>query len=453
MVRLSLVAAIFVCFLFVNDGLAQSDRRQSWRDKQRRRLDELSRATSWFGVNLFRRLASSSDDNLIFSPLSVYTALSMTLLGTHGDTKRQLKVIPGSTILLVIFHGDVVILIFRGHCEVGQHWTLTFGAGTVLSFRRGQGVHRALHAIFASFPTSPDANVTLRVANAAYYDAAQVTLADRFLRDVRRSYGASPRPFQRPEPETAINEWVSCATGGMIPDFLDAGAITPDTVLMLLNAVYFQGTWEEIFDERATREANFTTFGGATVRVPMMNLDSQFSVKDVAELEARVLELPYREGRFSLFVILPNAVDGLRDVEGRLTSQVLEEALSNMPQRYRYDVSIPKFKMSTKKTLNDILKSLGLTLLFDRQNADLSRMVSDSTSGMNLYVDKVQHEAVIEVNERGTKAAAVTSVGVSVVSLPPQFRANHPFLVVLRDKTAKMNIFMGRLNDPSSSSQ
>ncbi|KAK7489312.1 hypothetical protein BaRGS_00019420 [Batillaria attramentaria] len=445
MVRLSLVAAIFVCFLFVNDGLAQSDRRQSWRDKQRRRLDELSRATSWFGVDLFRRLASSSDDNLIFSPLSVYTALSMTLLGTHGDTKRQLK--------------------------------------TVLSFRRGQGVHRALHAIFASFPTSPDANVTLRVANAAYYDAAQVTLADRFLRDVRRSYGASPRPFQRPDPETAINEWVSCATGGMIPDFLDAGAITPDTVLMLLNAVYFQGTWEEIFDERATREANFTTFGGATVRVPMMNLDSQFSVKDVAELEARVLELPYREGRFSLFVILPNAVDGLRDVEGRLTSQVLEEALSNMPQRYRYDVSIPKFKMSTKKTLNDILKSLGLTLLFDRQNADLSRMVSDSTSGMNLYVDKVQHEAVIEVNERGTKAAAVTSVGVSVVSLPPQFRANHPFLVVnergtkasavtsvgatvlslppqfranhpflvvLRDKTAKMNIFIGRLSDPTT---
>nr|KAG5701395.1 hypothetical protein BaRGS_032727 [Batillaria attramentaria] len=336
----------------------------------------------------------------------------MTLLGTHGDTKRQLK--------------------------------------TVLSFRRGQGVHRALHAIFASFPTSPDANVTLRVANAAYYDAAQVTLADRFLRAVRRSYGASPRPFQRPEPETAINEWVSRATGGMIPDFLHAGAITPDTVLMLLNAVYFQGTWEEIFDERATREANFTTFGGATVRVPMMNLDSQFSVKDVAELEARVLELPYREGRFSLFVILPNAVDGLRDVEGRLTSQVLEEALSNMPQRYRYDVSIPKFKMSTKKTLNDILKSLGLTLLFDPQNADLSRMVSDSTSGMNLYVDKVQHEAVIEVNERGTKASAVTSVGATVLSLPPQFRANHPFLVVLRDKTAKMNIFIGRLSDPTT---
>ncbi|KAK7090468.1 serpin B3-like isoform X1 [Littorina saxatilis] len=406
-----LVWVLFVFVLFMHDGWGQTDRRQRQREKQQRRLAELSRATTSFGVSLYRQLASRNQENIVFSPLSIYTALSMTMLGTYGETKNQLK--------------------------------------RVLSLRPRQGVHRALNAVFASFPRSPAANVTLRLANAVYYDDADVVLHDGFTRGLRRHYGAYPKAFERPNPETPINDWVLRQTGGKIEDFLNPGDITSDTVIMLLNAVFFQGTWKDIFDERYTREGDFTTTSGDVVSVPMMSRDGSYSVKAVGDgIPARVLELPYgSDDRFAMFILLPDEANGLRELEGRLSSQVLEEAVTNMPEQYRYQVRMPKFNMRTKMLLKDTLEAMGLTRFF--KDADLTRMVRQSNRGP-LSVDSVIHEAVLEVDEKGTHAAAVTAIGVSVLSLPPQFAVTHPFLIVLRDKKASINLFMARVNDPSS---
>lgn len=414
--KFSVGFVVFVIFcLVVQEGQGQTDQtdqRLRHREKQRYRLAELSRASSSFGFFLYRQLISrggqgpGQNQNIIFSPLSVFTALSMTLLGCDGPTKDQLR--------------------------------------SVMAQRPRQGIHRTLRSIMDSFPASHSANVTLRMANALYYDDRQISLRDRFTNNVRRLYGASPMPFQRPQPERAINDWIYRATGGKIQDFLEPGQITPDMVLMLLNAVYFQGTWKDIFDESQTSEREFTTASGQVVRVPMMSRDGDYSVKVIERLAARVLELPFgTDDRFSLFILLPDQEDGLRDVEARLDSQVLENAMSTMPQASRYMISVPKFTLREKTSMKEMLQAMGLTRLFTSE-ADLARM-----SPSPLKVAEVQHEAVIEVDEKGATAAAVTSVGILLISLPPSFSVKHPFLLILRDKKARLNLFMGRVHDPS----
>ncbi|XP_076435359.1 ovalbumin-like isoform X2 [Babylonia areolata] len=409
-------AGILLCLTVLavvfHDGTGQTDQtdqRLKRREKERFRLAELARASTSFGVSLYRELASRADSNVIFSPFSVFTALSMTLLGTNGTTKAELR--------------------------------------TVLAQRPRQGIHRALRAVIHSFPRpSPTTNVTLRMANALYYDDQRASLTSSFLRHMRRLYGAYPERFRRPEPETPINDWVYRQTGGKIRDFLSPGDITPDMMLLLLNAIYFQGTWKEIFDERSTRDQDFTTGSGRVVRVPMMSRDGAYSVKALEPgLRTMVLELPFgTDDRFSLFVLLPDDVNGLPNLESRLDSQVLEDAMSSMPQASRFQIQIPRFTLRMKTSVKETLRAMGLSRLFS-DSADLSRMSPD-----RLKVADVMHEAVLEVDEKGATAAAVTSVGIVALSLPPQFRVDHPFLVVLRDKKARLNLFMGRVNDPST---
>ncbi|KAL8601697.1 hypothetical protein ACOMHN_033873 [Nucella lapillus] len=396
--------------LLMNGGYGQTDqtdRRLVHREKQRFRLAELSRATTSFSVSLYRQLASRDDENVIFSPFSVFTALSMLLLGTDGSTKDELR--------------------------------------TVMAQKPRQGVHQALRAIKDSFPTSQDANITLRVANALYYDDQRISVTNTFTNNLRRVYEAYPRTLERPDPEAPINDWVFRHTGGKIQDFLQPGAITDDTVLILLNAIYFQGTWREIFDERRTREGEFTTSSGQVVRVPMMSRDGQYAVKVLPQVRAQVLELPFgTDNRFSLFIVLPDDPNGLSDVEARLSTQVLEEAVTNMPQPSRTMIHVPRFTLREKTSMKDILMAMGLNKVF-QNNAELTRMSSSP-----LRVSDVRHEAVLEVDEKGAKAAAVTSVEIVLLSLPPSFVANHPFMVILRDNTARLNLFMGRLNHPQA---
>lgn len=385
----------------------QTDKRLRFREKQRYRLDELARATTSFSVSMYRQLASRDNENVVFSPFSVFMALSMTLLGTDGRTKDELR--------------------------------------SVMAQRPRQGVHQALRAIVDSFPSSPSANVTLRVANAVYYDDRQISLENRFTNNVRHRYGAYPRTLQRPDPEVAINDWVYRHTGGKIQDFLNRGEIGPDMVLLLLNAVYFQGTWRDIFNERQTRDREFTTASGQVVRVPMMSRDGRYSVKVMGHgIRAQVLELPFgTDDRFSMFILLPDDVNGLPDLEASLNATLLEDSLSNMPEPSRVMIQVPKFTLRVKTSLKQVLQAMGLSRIFG-QEAELSRMSPD-----RVKVADVKHEAVIEVDEKGAKAAAVTAVEIVLVSLPPSFTADHPFLFVLRDHKARLNLFMGRLNDPS----
>ncbi|XP_025080239.1 serpin B6-like [Pomacea canaliculata] len=376
-----------------------------------RRASSLSLSTSSFGTSLYKRLVSGNHDNIIYSPLSVYTALTMTLLGAGGVTERELM--------------------------------------TTLAVQPGQNIHSDLHTLMTSLTTNdPASNLTLRMANALYYDAAQVKVTDGFADNINRYYGAALKPFQKPNPEEAINTWVEEVTKHAITNFLQPGYITGDVILMLLNAVFFEASWKTMFDPRVTHDADFTTISGAVKQVPLMSKDESFSVKNVPELDARVLELPYKGGDYSLFVILPNTKNGLTNMEDKLTGQVLESALSSMPHAIPRKVYLPKFTLRMRKGLNEPLKALGLNAMFEAGRANFSEMVA----GGGIFVSDTLHEAMIEVTESGTKAAAVTSITFSRNLILPDpetlFKADHAFAFVLRDKANGVNLFMGRVADP-----
>ncbi|PVD18418.1 hypothetical protein C0Q70_20967 [Pomacea canaliculata] len=159
---------------------------------------------------------------------------------------------------------------------------------------------------------------------------------------MKQYYGAGLKPFQRPNPEQAINTWVEEVTEHAITNLLQPGAITPDTVLILLNAVFFQATWSSQFDPIHTWNADFTTISAAIKQVPLMYQQEDFSVKSFSELDARVLELPYKGGDYSFFILLPNTRNGLENLESKLTGQILESALTSMPPAQLYKVYLPK---------------------------------------------------------------------------------------------------------------
>ncbi|XP_025080025.1 serpin B3-like isoform X2 [Pomacea canaliculata] len=330
----------------------------------------------------------------------------MTLLGANGNSKRELM--------------------------------------TVLSVGPQQCVHQTLHNAIASLPTGldPETNLTLRVANAAYYNPSRITVLPGFSRNIQRLYGRALKPFEDPNPEAAINSWVEEVTDGMIQNFLPPGHINSDTSLMLLNAVFFEGFWENEF---STGESDFTTATGTVVRVPMMQrLDGSISFKNIQALNAQVIELPYKGDRFSLFVIMPNTWDGLMNLERRLDGQMLNRILNEMPPTVSAQLFLPKFRLSTGKQLNDHLKAMGLRTAFSRR-ADFRRV-----SLRPLYISKVIHKAIIEVTETGSRAAAVTSVILLAAAIPPiTVHVNKPFVFILRDKTSGLNLFMGRVTDPS----
>ncbi|XP_025079751.1 uncharacterized protein LOC112555532 [Pomacea canaliculata] len=383
-----------------------------------RRASDLSLSTSSFGTSMYKRLAAGNQDNIIYSPLSVYTALTMTLLGAGGDTEQELR--------------------------------------TTLAVQPGQNVHSDINTLMNSMTTNdPAANLTLRMANALYYDAAQVHISDSYANSMSRYYGTGLQPFQRPNPEQAINTWVEEVTKRAITNFLQPGSIQSDTVIMLLNAVFFEASWRTTFTPSATRDDDFTTISGTVKRVPLMFKEGSFSVKNVPELDARVLELPYKGGDYSLFILLPNTKTGLTDLESKLTGQILEGALTSMPFAQHREVYIPKFTLRMRKGLNEPLEALGLNAMFDAARANLTGMV-DNLGGRGLVVSKALHEAMIEVTESGTKAAAVTSISISLTAaFIPQpsdiFKVDHSFLFVLRDKTNRGQPLHGSRDRPTSS--
>ncbi|PVD18415.1 hypothetical protein C0Q70_20964 [Pomacea canaliculata] len=333
------VAVLLLGVLLHSDGQVTSSRRH------RTRASSLSQSVTSFGDSLYRQLTSGNLDNLIFSPFSVFVALTMTLLGAAGTTKRELMVPTANPAL----RGD------SARCS------------------------SALHNAIASLPTSdPDTNLTLRVANAAYYNQSEITVLPGFSQNIQRFYGGALKPFEQTNPEAAINSWVEEVTDGMIQNFLPPGHFTnSETVIMLLNAVFFEGFWENQFSVSLTSESNFTTATGTVVRVPMMyRSHASISFKNIEALNAQVIELPYKGDRFSLFVIMPNTWDGLINLERRLDGQVkmLSSILNDMPPAVSANLFLPKFRLSTGKELNDHLKTMGLRTAFSRR-ADFRRII------------------------------------------------------------------------------
>lgn len=388
-----------------------------------------------FACTLFQLLAAKNSGNLFFSPASISTALAMTLAGARGETAREM----------------------RDALQLTQD-----DSQLQASFQRLRSETRT-------------GGVELSVANQLWGQSGYQFLVP-FLETVRDCYsgGLQMVDFQG-EPAAAadqINQWVNQATRGKITELVKPESFHELTRLILVNAIYFKGTWEDEFEPELTRDQTFYLAGDQQIDVPMMHQTGSFGYFENETLQ--LLELPYRQRNvamqvienedgsayfteeeipgggsdFSMCIVLPRERNGLHAVEQELHPATLQKWLNTDYQEVI--VSLPRFQLELEYELNAPLESLGMKRAFQLDAADFSGM-SDDPEG--LFIGSVLHKTFVDVNEQGTEAAAVTGVvwaaGCAQEPEPPKvFCADHPFLFLIRDRQTGWIYFMGRFNQP-----
>ncbi|MFO8006285.1 MAG: serpin family protein [Candidatus Brocadiia bacterium] len=369
-----------------------------------------ARAMNEFAVDLYGAIAQR-EGNLFLSPYSIHTALAMTSVGARGRTAEQMR-----SVLHLPPQGFVV------HQATG-------------------GLMRQVER-----PGQREKTV-LKIANALWGQQGE-PFRERFLDRLRRWYRAPLQEVdfvaETEQAREAINQWAHDRTEGKIEDLVPRGALSAMTRLVLANAIYFKGLWQSPFEEDDTRERPFHLSEGEQVSVPTMYQKGRFAI---AEGDGyRALELPYKGEELAMVILLPDARDGLTAVESGLDSEELSGTLGRFRQR-EVRVFLPRFRIESAFGLKSVLTSLGMEDAFVPEQADLSGI----NGRRNLFVSAVLHKAFVEVDEEGTEAAAATAVVVGVTSVapqPPVFRADHPFLFLIRHRPTGLVLFAGRMADP-----
>lgn len=366
-----------------------------------------------FALDLYQQLRTE-DGNLFFSPSSISIALSMARAGAAGKTKAEMA----KTLHLQMPEDQLN----QGMKSLQSKWI------------------------------TPDEKKGIRLDLASrLWSQESYQFLPTFLGITREMYGAELARLnfaQAEQSRQTINGWVADHTQDKITDLIPPGAINSGTKLVLTNAVYFKGIWTDPFKKERTKEEDFHLAASAIIKVPMMRRMDEYRYGEAADLQ--ILELPYGDGSLSMVVLLPKEIDGLADLEAKLTFQNLQKWLGLSSKR---DVRIylPKFETTSKFEMNEALRTMGMTSAFDANSADFSGMTGDK----DLFISTVIHKAFVDVNEEGTEAAAATGVIMAPASAapnstePPVFRADHPFVFMIRDNRNGSIVFMGRIRNPS----
>jgi serpin B len=268
-----------------------------------------------------------------------------------------------------------------------------------------------------------------------------------FLRLTKKWYGAG---FRRVDfagdtegARKTINDWVAKQTNDKIKDLFKKGILDGDTRLVLTNAIYFKGDWASQFKKDQTRERDFHLSAGKKVKVPFMQQSAAFGYHATKTFQA--LELPYAGKELSMVVLLPRKVDGLAELEKGLSAEWLGGWIGKL-RKEEVDVQLPKFRLTSAFRLDRTLASLGMTDAFVSGRADFSGL--DGTK--RLFIQAVVHKAFVDVNEKGTEAAAATGVASGAEEEPqlPEFIANRPFVFLIREMRSGSILFLGRLANP-----
>ena len=374
---------------------------------------DLAGASAAFGFDIFREL-SSEEENRMISPTSLYTALAMTLNGARGETRDAME-----------------------------------GTLGVSGVERDRFNENNLARMYQLQEADPD--VILTIANSLWVREGE-ELDPKFVNRNQTYYHALMRSldFSSPQAADTINQWVSDRTEERIEKIVEP-PINEMTILFLINAVYFKGDWSEPFDEAMTEEDLFRTPAGGNVTVPFMVRRDEMAYHEEEEL-FQAVRLPYgSEERLAMYVFLP--------WEGQTLTQLLEQLEENRWNQWRRHfwerdgrLRLPRFTMAYEKTMNDVLKAMGMEPAFDEDRADFFDMLPRD-EGDGLFISEVKHKTFIEVNEKGTEAAAVTSVEMEATSAPPEepfdMNVNRPFLFLIHDSELNEVLFMGTVVDPS----
>jgi serpin B len=298
---------------------------------------------------------------------------------------------------------------------------------------------------------SSNKNNHLDVANALWGQNGLDYRSD-FVSRCQSSFGGTLQRLDfAADPEAArqkINAWVEARTHDKIKDLLGPDTVRRETDLILTNAIYFKAAWESPFSKLLTTSQDFSSPAGP-IKVPLMNKVSQYRYLDAVGDDLQVAELPYEGGDLAMVILLPRARDGLDRLESSLTSEKLEGWIGTLGAPRMVNLSIPRFKLEEKRELSAILKAMGMPLAFSHQ-ADFTGIAT----GRGLFLSAVVHKAFVDVNEEGTEAAAATGVVMVRTAMrrpepdPVVFRADHPFLFLIRDIKTGSILFMGRMVKP-----
>jgi serpin B len=367
-------------------------------------------SSNHFALDLYGRLREGPG-NLFFSPASLSTALAMTSGGAAGRTQQEM-------------------------------------AGVLRLRLQDERLHEAFGALGRMLDGSGK-GYQLSMAN-RLWGQKTYPFHPEYLELTRERYGAplSQLDFAKAEQaRQSINEWVSEQTKGRIEDLIPPGLLNEMTRLVLTNAIYFKGAWQDEFSKRATQDAAFHLTGDRQIMAPTMRQMDDFPYGEADDLQ--VLELPYEGRDLSMVILLPKEIDGLATLEESLRPENLKAWTGRLGRR-EVRVFLPKFKLTSQFNLAATLRGMGMTLAFTPQ-ADFSRMASIE----DLMLSEVVHKAFVDVNEEGTEAAAATGVAVAAAAAPagdPEepivFRADHPFVFLIRDNRSGAILFLGRVTDP-----
>lgn len=372
--------------------------------------EKLSLANNQFGLQLLNTLPSPPEENVFFSPYSISTAMGMAYAGAKGKTQEELSEQLGYT--AAGLSEDDVFNAFSGHTK----WL-----------------------------KSMRSNSTLYAANAAVLHD-KVGLRYTFQRTLEHAFNADLLKVdfvnERKEAVDRINAWVKDNTNSKIRTLFKR-PLESETRLVLLNAIYFKGSWNMGFDRNKTEKKEFLNGGVTPTKVDTMEGSVEIGHRFFRDLQIDVADFPYLGGDYSMTVILPWRNDGVEEIKKNLTLELFQKLVSGLRERKVY-VYLPKFKLETEYSLKEPLQNLGIKRIFSAA-ADLSGVTNDN----DLVVSAVVHKAVVEVNEEGSEAAAVSSV-VAVTRLGSQafeFNVDHPFLFFIRNTLTNDILFAGQVNN------
>jgi serpin B len=361
-----------------------------------------------FGLKLFKKIVEEQpDSNIFISPLSVSMALGMALNGADGTTYEAMR------------------------------QTLEFGGMT------NQEINEAYKSL-VDLLINLDEKVLFEIANSIWYRNT-FNVDQAFLKTNQKYFDAeiSALDFNDPASVDIINNWVSENTNEKIKEIIDN--INPLTVMFLINAIYFKGTWQYEFDKENTVDDVFNLVGGGTVDCKMMKIRGRFDYYE--DDDVQIIDLPYGDGYFSMTIFLPKPDVDIDEFTSALDESRWENYLTSLSSDSG-TLELPKFKLEYKLKMNDVLKALGMSIAFDPQQADFSRINPD----VELYISKVLHKTFVQVDEEGTEAAAVTVVEMNLTSIGGDeefyMTVNRPFLFVIREHHSETILFVGKMIQP-----
>jgi len=364
-----------------------------------------------FALDLYKKI-SNNQENLFYSPYSISTALAMTYAGARGITEKEMSTV------------------------------MHFPANNAEFYNKYNEVLKNINAL------NNGSTVNIYTANSVW---AQMNFKfrDEFLEIIKNNFNSSINLVdfikETENSRIQINKWVETQTNEKIKELIKPGLIDYLTRMVLVNAIYFKADWETAFDKQQTQKMDFLIDETKTISCDFMFAEQEFKFYE-NEDGLKAIEIPYSKGKMSMLIILPKDNAGFNMLKKEISLDFYKKINIALVSK-KVKLYLPKFKTTSEFELSDLLKKMGMPEAFS-DRADFSGM----TGTKDLKISKVIHKAFVEVNETGTEAAAATAVVMRIKSMPmapPEFRADHPFMFIIKENSANSILFAGNIYNPT----